>query len=152
MAMNSADFPRAEGLSPRPRAFFRDRRDAGRQLAGRLAGFAGRGDVLVLGLARGGVPTALRSCTYVLLAVSLDVLISRKAQLCPGQQELAMGAIASGGVRVLNAQIVRRIPNAEMVIDEVAAAEQRELERRESQYRGDRTPAGCARKGGGRRG
>ena len=114
---------------------FRDRCDAGRQLARRLTGFAGRGDVLVLGLARGGVPVAFEVARA--LGAPLDVLIIRKLGV-PGQRELAMGAIASGGVRVLNAQIVRRIPNAEAVIEEVAGAEQRELERRERQYRGDR--------------
>jgi putative phosphoribosyl transferase len=119
-------------------ANFRDRRDAGRQLASRLASFAGRGNVLVLGLARGGVPVAFEvACA---LAVPLDVLIIRKLGV-PDQRELAMGAIASGGVRVLNARIVRQIPDAEAVIEQVAAAEQRELERRETQYRGDRAAA-----------
>jgi len=112
-----------------------DRRDAGRQLAARLAGFAGRGDMLVLGLARGGLPVAAE-VAYALDA-PLDVLTIRKLGV-PGQPELAMGAIASGGVRVLNREIVHRISDAEVVIEEVATAEQRELERRELEYRGDR--------------
>ena len=128
-------------MNPAP---FRDRHDAGRQLAARLAGFAGRGDVLVLGLARGGVPVAFEVARA--LAAPLDVLVIRKLGV-PGQRELAMGAIASGGVRVLNPQIVRRIPDAEAVIEEVAAAEQRELERRELRYRGDRAAAEVRGKG-----
>jgi predicted phosphoribosyltransferase len=119
-------------------AIFRDRCDAGRQLAVRLANFAGGGEVLVLGLARGGVPVAFEVARA--LGAPLDVLIIRKLGV-PAQRELAMGAIASGGVRVLNSQIVRRIPNAEAVIEQVAAVEQRELERRETQYRGDRPAA-----------
>jgi len=130
------NFPHfSKGVFLRHCGVFRDRRDAGRQLAGRLASFAGRGDLLVLGLARGGVPVAFEVARA--LAAPLDVLIIRKLGV-PGQRELAMGAIASGGVRVLNSQIVCRIPDAEAVIDEVAAVEQRELERRETQYRGDR--------------
>jgi putative phosphoribosyl transferase len=137
-AMSFSDFLRSEDPFLRNRVPFRDRRDAGRQLAGRLASFAGREDVLVLGLARGGVPVAFEVARS--LAATLDVLIIRKLGV-PGQRELAMGAIASGGVRVLNSRIVRRIPDAEAVIEEVAAAEQRELERRETQYRGDRAAA-----------
>jgi putative phosphoribosyl transferase len=117
---------------------YRDRRDAGRQLADRLANFAGRADVLVLGLARGGVPVAFEVAHA--LGAPLDVLIVRKLGM-PGQPELAIGAIASGGVRVLNERIVCRIPDAFMVIQEVAAAEERELERREVEYRGHRPPA-----------
>jgi putative phosphoribosyl transferase len=136
--MNPADSPGPEGIFPRARVLFRNRRDAGRQLAGRLARFAGRQDVLVLGLARGGVPVAFEVARA--LAAPLDVLIIRKLGV-PEQPELAMGAIASGGVRVLNSRIVQRIPNAEAVIEAVAAAEQRELERRERQYRGSRVAA-----------
>lgn len=119
------------------RVVFYDRRDAGRLLAERLGGFAGRPDVLVLGLARGGVPVAFEVAQA--LHVPLDVLIIRKLGV-PGQRELAMGAIASGGVRVLNQQIVRYLSDKE-VVEEVAAIEQRELERRELEYRGARPPA-----------
>ncbi|MEI9898444.1 MAG: phosphoribosyltransferase [Chthoniobacter sp.] len=119
-------------------SLYRDRRDAGRQIAARLSGFAGRTDVLVLGLARGGVPVALEVARA--LGAPLDVLIVRKLGL-PGQPELAMGAIASGGVRVFNEGIVRRMRDASIVIQEVAAVEERELERREWEYRGDRPAA-----------
>jgi putative phosphoribosyl transferase len=117
---------------------YRDRRDAGRQLAAQFAGFVGRGDVLVLGLARGGLPVAAEVARVV--GAPLDVLTIRKLGV-PGQPELAMGAIASGSVRVLNWEIVRRVSDAEAVLEEVATAEQRELERRELEYRGDRLPA-----------
>jgi predicted phosphoribosyltransferase len=116
---------------------FRDRLDAGRQLAERLTGHADRPDVLVLALPRGGVPVAFEVARA--LHAPLDVFLVRKLGL-PGHEELAMGAIASGGVRVLNEDLVRtlRIPQEE--IDAVAAQEQRELERREREYRGDRPP------------
>jgi len=136
--MNFSDLPGPEDMFPGRGASFRDRRAAGRRLAGRLASFAGRADVLVLGLARGGVPVAFEVARA--LAAPLDVLIIRKLGV-PGQRELAMGAIASGGVRVLNSRIVRRIPDAEAVIEEVAAVEQHELERRETEYRGDHAAA-----------
>jgi len=135
--MNSRDFE-GVGLPRSNHIIFRDRRDAGRQLAARLAGFHGRTDVLVLGLARGGVPVAAEVAQA--LGVPLDVLIIRKLGV-PSQRELAMGAIASGGVRVLNQEIVRRLWNAATIIEEVSAVEQRELERREVEYRGDRPAA-----------
>src|SRR5437867_10340913 len=115
--------------------YFRDRRDGGRQLAQRLGAYAGRPDVLVLALPRGGVPVAYEVARA--LHAPLDVFLVRKLGL-PGHEELAMGAIGSGGVRVLNEDLVRslRIPEAE--IDAVAAEEQRELERREREYRDDR--------------
>lgn len=119
--------------------YFHHRRDAGRQLAPRLAAFAGDPDVLVLGLARGGVPVAYEVAQA--LKVPLDVFIIRKLG-APGQRELAMGAIASGGVCVLNREIVARIPDADTVLAEVTEYERRELERREHEYRGQR-PA-CA--------
>src|SRR5260221_6892322 len=106
-AMNFSHLPGRDDMFSRRRALFRDRRDAGRQLAGRLANFARREDVLVLGLARGGVPVAFEVARA--LAAPLDVLIIRKLGV-PRQPELAMGAIASGGVRLLNSQIVCRIP------------------------------------------
>jgi predicted phosphoribosyltransferase len=118
-------------------ALFRDRADAGRQLAMKLSAYANHPDLLVLGLPRGGVPVAFEVAQA--LAAPLDVFLVRKLGL-PGQEELAMGAIASGGVTVLNSEVVDllRIPN--QVIDAVAAQEQRELERREHIYRGDRPP------------
>ncbi len=114
---------------------FRDRRDAGRQLAQRLAKFAGRKDLVVLGLARGGVPVALEVARA--LRVPMDVFIIRKLG-APDQRELAMGAIASGGVRVLNHEVLIRILDAETVLEKVAAEEGNELERREREYRAQR--------------
>ena len=128
----------------RDRFFFRHRRDAGRQLAGRLVSHHGdRDDVLVLGLARGGVPVAFEVAQA--LHLPLDVLIVRKLGV-PGQRELAMGAIASGGVRVLNESVLRHISHADAVIEEVAAEEMRELDRRELEYRSGRAPLEVRRK------
>ena len=113
---------------------FRDRRDAGRELAEHLVEYANRSDVVVLALPRGGVPVAYEVAKA--LNAPLDVFLVRKLGV-PGYEELAMGAIASGGVRVLNTDVTRfGIPS--WVVDRVAAAEQRELERRERLYRGDR--------------
>jgi predicted phosphoribosyltransferase len=114
---------------------FRDRADAGRRLAERLTAYADRPDVLVLGLPRGGVPVAFEVAAR--LNAPLDIFLVRKLGV-PGQEELAMGAIATGGVRVVNESVVDylRIPGE--VIDAVAGEEQRELERRERAYRDDR--------------
>lgn len=114
---------------------YRNRREAGRILARNLTAYADRPDVLVLGLPRGGVPVAFEVARG--LHAALDVFLVRKLGL-PGHEELAMGAIASGGVRVLNENVVRGLGIAEGVIETVAAREQRELERRERAYRGDR--------------
>ena len=114
---------------------FRDRREAGRVLAERLRSYAGRADVIVLGLPRGGVPVAYEVAQA--LRVPLDVFIVRKLGV-PGHEELAMGAIASGGVRVLNEDVVRQLPQPERVIEQVTAEETRELERREIEYRDGR--------------
>src|SRR5271156_1012992 len=114
---------------------FLDRRDAGRQLAAKLSGYAGDPGVLVLGLPRGGVPVAYEVARA--LHAPLDVFVVRKLGV-PGQRELAMGAIASGGVRVLNGAVLSRIENAEAVVEAVAEIEARELERRENQYRAGR--------------
>jgi len=114
---------------------FRDRKDAGRQLAARLKAYADHPDVLVLALPRGGVPVAYEVAQE--LDAPLDVFLVRKLGV-PGHEELAMGAIASGGVRVINDEVVRYLGIPEVVIDAVAANEQRELERRERAYRGDR--------------
>ena len=116
---------------------FRDRTDAGRQLAARLTRYAERTDVLVLALPRGGVPVAYEVAKA--LKAPLDVFLVRKLGV-PGHEELAMGAIASGGVRVLNEDLVDYLRIPDEVIDAVAAVEQRELERRERAYRDDRPP------------
>ena len=114
---------------------FRDRKDAGLQLADKLAAYADRSDVLVLGLPRGGIPVAYEVARK--LHAPLDVFSVRKLGL-PGHEELAMGAIATGGVRVLNENAVRTLNIPEEVIDAVAVEEQQELERRERVYRGNR--------------
>jgi putative phosphoribosyl transferase len=116
---------------------FRDRAHAGRVLAERLRSYAGREDVLVLGLPRGGVPVAFEVARK--LGARLDVLVVRKLGL-PGQEELAMGAIASGGVRVVNEALVRELALDEEAIARAAATESRELERRERLLRGERGP------------
>lgn len=114
---------------------FRDRADAGRRLAGRLAVYAGRGDVTVLALPRGGVPVGSEVARA--LGAPLDVFLVRKLGV-PGQEELAMGAIASGGVRVVNDAVVEELGIAPDVMEAAAAREQEELERRERAYRGER--------------
>jgi predicted phosphoribosyltransferase len=114
---------------------FRDRTDAGRVLADKLAGYAGRDDVLVFALPRGGVPVAYEVARA--LHAPLDVFLVRKLGL-PGLEELAMGAIATGGVRVLNEEMVHALHIPEETIEAIAAEESRELERRERLYRGDR--------------
>jgi predicted phosphoribosyltransferase len=116
-------------------AAFRDRTEAGQLLAGRLSAYAGRSEVLVLALPRGGVPVAYQVARA--LGVPLDVFVVRKLGV-PGHQELAMGAIASGGVCVLNEDVVDALRIPRRVIDAVAEHELRELSRRERTYRGDR--------------
>jgi erythromycin esterase-like protein/predicted phosphoribosyltransferase len=111
---------------------FRDRRHAGQALAVALARYAGRDDVVILALPRGGVPVAFEVARS--LRASLDVFLVRKLGV-PGQEELAMGAIASGGVRVMNDEIVRALRLDKNHIEPVAASEQRELARRETAYR-----------------
>src|SRR6266545_3038104 len=114
---------------------FRDRIEAGRMLAGKLRAYANRPDVIVLALPRGGVPVAFEVARA--LKAPLDVMIVRKLGT-PDQPELAMGAIASGGVRVLNEELLRYHPIPDILIESVAAREQKELERRERLYRGVR--------------
>ncbi len=114
---------------------FRDRRDAGRILAPKLSAYANRSDVIVLALPRGGVPVAYE--VALALNAPLDIYLVRKLGL-PGHEELAIGAIASGGVRVLNEDIVRSLSIPQAMIDAVAGRELEELERRERLYRGDR--------------
>jgi putative phosphoribosyl transferase len=113
---------------------FANRRQAGEKLAAKLTDYANRQDVLVLALPRGGVPVAYEVARA--LHAPLDVFLVRKLGV-PGYEELAMGAIASGGVRVLNEEVTNRIDFPDSVIDEIASREQRELERRERLYRGD---------------
>jgi predicted phosphoribosyltransferase len=115
---------------------FKDRRGAGRKLAEQLAAYAGRPDVIVLALPRGGVPVAYEVASA--LAAPLDIFIVRKLGL-PGHEELALGAIASGGVQVLNDEIVQTLKIPQRVIDTVAQRELAELQRREQAYRGNRS-------------
>jgi putative phosphoribosyl transferase len=117
---------------------FEDRRDAGRALAAKLRQYSGRSDVVVLALPRGGVPVAFEVAEA--LDAPLDLFLVRKLGT-PGHRELAMGAIASGGIRVLNDDVVRWYGIAPAAIDAVAQEEQRELERRELAYREGREPA-----------
>jgi predicted phosphoribosyltransferase len=117
--------------------FFQDRREAGELLAKKLARYGNRPDVVVLALPRGGVPVAYEVAKV--LHVPLDVFLVRKLGV-PGYEELAMGAIASGGVRVLNEQVVNALKIPKNVIDAVASWEREELDRRERVYRDDRPP------------
>src|SRR6266571_8766453 len=114
---------------------FRDRAEAGQVLVSKLGAYAGRPDVLVLGLPRGGVPVAAEVARA--LGAPLDVFLVRKLGL-PGQEELAMGAIASGGARVLNQELVEALGLPGELIDAVAGREEEELRRREGLYRGER--------------
>ena len=116
---------------------FKDRRDAGRKLAQELLAYAGRSDVIVLALPRGGVPVAYEVARA--LSVPLDIYIVRKLGL-PGQEELAIGAIASGGTRVLNHDIVQTLKIPQTMIDMITRQELQEVERRVRAYRGDRPP------------
>ena len=116
---------------------FRDRTDAGLALAETLREYANRDDVVVLALPRGGVPIGFEVAKA--LNAPLDVFVVRKLGL-PGQEELAMGAIASGGVRVLNRELIRRLGIPDQLIEQVTQNEQRELERREREYRDGRPP------------
>jgi putative phosphoribosyl transferase len=115
--------------------FFHDRHDAGRQLAAHLDPYAGRSDVIVLALPRGGVPVGYEVARA--LGVPLDVFLVRKLGV-PGHEELAMGAIASGGVRVLNEDVVSELRISDRWVDVVAARELAELRRREEAYRDGR--------------
>jgi len=116
---------------------FKDRIEAGRLLGEALKAYAGRADVIVLGLPRGGVPVAAEAARV--LGAPLDVCVVRKLG-APGHEELAMGAIASGGVRVLNEDVIRSLGISGRAIVAVAAREGAELTRREGLYRGGRPP------------
>src|ERR1022692_1147841 len=112
---------------------FTNRVEAGRMLAERLKPFAHRKDVIVLGIPRGGVPVAFEIAEA--LGAPLDVFVARKLGV-PGQEELAFGAIASGGVRVLDRETVQGLRLTDLDVERVTRAETRELERRERSYRG----------------
>ena len=114
---------------------FQDRSEAGSALAQALAAYGSQTDVIVLGLPRGGVPVAREVARA--LGVTFDVFVVRKLGV-PGHEELAMGAIATGGVRQLNTEVVDALGIPMTVIDEVAARERVELDRRERTYRGHR--------------
>lgn len=116
---------------------FRDRTEAGRLLAERLRGYAGRNDVVVLALPRGGVPVAYEVAME--LGAPLAVFVVRKLGV-PGYKELAMGAIASGGVVVLDEGLVRRLGISRTQLEDAIAREAQELERRENAYDGRRGP------------
>ena len=116
---------------------FRDRREAGLLLAAKLTAYAHRKDVLVLGLPRGGIPVAFEVAKA--LHVPLDVLVVRKLGV-PGEEELAMGAIATGDVLVFNDLVVRSMCISKEDIDQAVAFERRILQQRERLYRGDRVP------------
>jgi predicted phosphoribosyltransferase len=117
---------------------FADRRDAGNQLAAWLTHYRGRGDVTVLALPRGGVPVAAEIAGA--LGTPLDVFVVRKLGM-PGHPEFAIGAIASGGVRVLSRDVIREFGIPTSVVDAIAARELAELDRREREYREERPPA-----------
>src|ERR1700742_4492581 len=116
---------------------FANRRHAGQVLAAELSKYAHERDVLVLALPRGGVPVAYEVASA--LGAPLDVFVVRKLGV-PGHEELAMGAIASGGVRLVNRDTMEAFGITERALDAVTAAEQHELERREAAYRGERGP------------
>jgi putative phosphoribosyl transferase len=116
---------------------FHNRSDAGRQLASKLSAFAHRDDVVVLALPRGGVPVAFEVARA--LNAPLDIFLVRKLGV-PGHPELAMGAIASGGVRVLSEDIIEQLGVSPTAVEQVAVRERLELERRDRLYRGERPP------------
>ena len=126
-----------------PRQVFRDRREAGRVLADLLGAYRGRKDVVVLGLARGGIPVAWEVAAA--LGVPLDAFIVRKLG-APGHEEFAMGALASGGRVVVNDDVVRALRVTPQQLRDVAEREGRELIRREAAYRGGRPPVDVAGK------
>lgn len=114
-----------------------DRSEAGRVLAGKLDSYAGRTDMIVLGLPRGGIPVAFEVADA--LGVPLDVFVVRKLGV-PGNKELAMGAIASGKIRVLNEDVIKSFGISNEILNSVAAVEERKLERQERGYRDHRPP------------
>ena len=123
-------------IDPQIQPRFHDRAEAGRALAADLAGYAGRSDLIVLALPRGGVPVAYEVARA--LGAPLDVFLVRKLGL-PGHEELAMGAIASGGIRLINEDVIRAYDVSDADIEAVTTAEQKELDRRERIYRDGRS-------------
>src|SRR3954465_10930375 len=111
---------------------FADRTDAGRQLAAALLAYANRPDVVVLGLPRGGVPIAAEVARA--LTVPFDVFLVRKLGV-PGHDELAMGAIAAGGVEILNQDVIHALRISPALVERVAARERAELQRRDAVFR-----------------
>ena len=137
---NRNDFRAATYVGARPwleAPRFRDRAAAGKELAEAVAEYGGRSDVLVLALPRGGLPVGAEVARA--LGAPLDLMLVRKLGV-PGHEELAMGAVASGGVRVLNDEVVRAVEVDEEAIESVARRERSELERREHAYREGRPP------------
>jgi predicted phosphoribosyltransferase len=122
-------------------AIFTNRFDAGRKLADALPAYQASVMPLVLGLPRGGVPVAFEVACK--LNAPLDIFVVRKLGV-PHEEELAMGAVASGGVRVLNDEVLRRMPDGEALVEAATKRELRELQRRETFYREGRTPAGVS--------
>lgn len=120
-----------------PSERYRDRADAGRRLSAALADFTGRPGLLVLALPRGGVPVAFEVAQA--LGAPLDLFLVRKLGV-PGHEEWAMGAIASGGVRVLNAHVVDTLRIPASAVDAAVAREEAEMRRRDAAYRADRPP------------
>jgi putative phosphoribosyl transferase len=118
-----------------PTAPYRDRREAGQRLAKALAPYANRDDVVVLALPRGGAPVAFEVAQA--LRAPLDVFLVRKLG-APGHPEFAIGAIAEGGVRVLSEDVVAALGLSPAIVDQIAAGERIELERRDKAYHGDR--------------
>ena len=116
---------------------FEDRADAGRRLASRLGAYRNRKDVVVLGIPRGGVPVAFEIAAA--LDAPLDVFVSRKLGV-PGQEELAYGAVASGGVRILDREITEAVGISDAEVERITANVRKEVERREKVYRGGRQP------------
>jgi putative phosphoribosyl transferase len=135
MPLRTSGMQRPATVDGKKMMIFRDRTDAGRELATRLKHYADRTDVLVLALPRGGVPVAYEVARE--LKAPLDVFLVRKLGV-PGHEEVAIGAIASGGLRVLNEDIVNYLRISDEVIEATGEAEQRELERREQIYRANR--------------
>ena len=122
---------------------FNDRSDAGRILASKLAKYKGRADVVLLALPRGGIPVAYEIGKE--LGLPIDVFVVRKLGV-PGHEELAMGAIASGDIRIINEDVVNPLGIDQKTIDEVTDRERQELRRREELYRGERKPLTLAGK------
>ena len=122
---------------------FRDRRHAGEILSSKLKHLSGNKDIVVLGVPRGGVPVAFEVARS--LSAALDVFVVRKIGL-PGHEEFAIGAIASGGARVMNDEVIESLEVDQVLIDAVIEQEEKELERRERLYRGSRDPLDVRRK------